>query len=105
MDASVRDAMAGVARNFGLEPSVDQMDRVAATLRDAFCAREVDPTDPKVLEGALFGSWVSLCQVLSVPWSGSSVTALWVQAEVLRRWLDGEMHVLSAQEMLHVPGV
>lgn len=103
MHEAVRDTLAALGRE--IEVTSTQMDRVAAALRDAFCARAVDPTDPKVLEGALFGSWVSLCQVLSVPWSGPSVAMLWAQAEVFRRWLDGEMRVLSAQEMLHVPGI
>ena len=95
----IRSTLAAVKEETGVSVDCAQADRVAATLRDALLQHDGDPGNKDQIFGAMVISWCSLKVSMLLPLQGI-VGPLWVQTEVLRRMVDGEIPILSAEEML-----
>ena len=93
---SIREGLVEIKDRFSLEVNDAVMDRLAAGIRDCYVANGLDPTDRSALEGTLMGLWIAMFQAPGTTWA---------EAEVVRRWLDGELPVVSIEDMLHLPGV
>lgn len=82
----------------------DVVDRYAAALRDQMVAFDHDPADRVYLEGVYLGAVLALSVIQQGFCSPNIALGLVHQAETLRRMLDGETPILSAEDMLHLPG-
>lgn len=95
----IRGDLAYFAERVNLSLSTEVADRIAASLRDGMVAKGGNPADTAYLEGALYASWCALRVAAQTP-HGLTLATLWYQAEVFRRMVDGEIPVLSVEEML-----
>jgi hypothetical protein len=82
----------------------DSWDRVAAGVREAMVACDLDPANPEHQRAMLVGSFLSFQSLIH---SGGFILGpgpvlLWTLAEVERRWVDGEMPTVSIGDMLGV---
>lgn len=100
----VRELLKEVADSFPPIPE-GVHDQAAAGIRDWLVAQGADPADRTVLGGVLLGLALGLHGGLMVlALGGSPLQSLSYQAEVVRRWVDGELPVLSLSDMLGLPG-
>lgn len=95
----LRDQLKQLSPALNAKITTEQADRVAAIIRDGIVSMDGDPADRRYLAGVLTGSWFALKIALLFPVPQLSQN-LWIQTEVLRRMVDGEMPVVSISEML-----
>jgi hypothetical protein len=76
-------------------------DRNATVIREAMIAMGLDPADRSQLEAAFIASYLCLGHLVdSTIVVGPAVPNTYIQTRIFQKWLDGEMPVLSAGDML-----
>lgn len=104
-------AMGEHVRRMGSQMGCDDMfgsaqwDRFAAASRDSLAEKGFDPNDRATLEHCFYAAACCLTATFYAPglMRGPCCGALWAQAEMYRRWLQGETPIVRPEEMPALP--
>lgn len=99
---TIRDAVDRCAVKWGLtEVEQSFFENAATVFRDALCDMGLDPSERTVQESCLVASYFSLSYLdQCVAVVGPAIPHTLIQATILRMWLEGELPVLSLQEVI-----
>ena len=103
---TIRADLRNCAEKYGMDFPPEVFEQNASVLRDAMVSMGVEPSDREILESMLLASFLCLGHVVnSVVSIGPALPLSFIQTQVLRMWLDGEMPILSMADVLELKAI
>ena len=103
---TIRAELRTCAERYSLDFPPDAYEENASLLRDAMVSLGLEPSDRSVQEAMLLASFLTLGHLVnSVAIIGPAVPLTFIQTQICRMWLDGEMAVLSMADVLELKAI
>ena len=104
--AKARAGLVNIALTLAPADDSGAYERMAMVLRDCLVALEIDPTDRAQLAGVFAGAWLALNQLCgAIPMPLPVHQWLYLVTEITRRWVDGELPIVSLSDMAGLPSI